>query len=688
MGRTTRVLLFLGAVLLLFVCFGLASGRVFPDDTPRVVILTSLVTMTFIAFFVEHYFETPSTVMATAVSAVLLLVSARTGLSELGLLLWVFVGWCLVLIALSSAALMLLPQKADRGTRADHARVMSARLKRLATDYGNARLVFGLVAATTAATYLTGQPLVLALSIAYTVVLLGLDTHRRRPRQRTGEPVVGTVAAVEPGNVVRVEVSRAENLAAGDAVTYKLYGDGDGTARAGVVATSFRTLEGAQAVVLGASPAPYDSPLQPLDVARRQSDDSATPLGLVAEGSSISVLKVDTLALSDLSEGSLLAVDCAGSVRSDTLYQVFDASVCSRGERAVIVADAVQLGIWDEAMCGFRRQGWVPAKNSLVRSVEGSCCSAPPGDSIVLGHLPGTEYPVVINRAALRGGHLAILGLTGCGKSVTARYLLRELAGQNHRIIVIDLTGEYRRIVMDPEPTSVVSAEAGKVLRDAVRDLTRQMAEFPNRRDDAKVLSCQKQLDDGFRDALQAWLASEAGAYALLELPGFENTANSLEYTRWFLRTLFDIARKGGLGGQSVTVALEEAHTVVPEWNFAGAKGDKAAEGLLNSIAQIALQGRKYGIGFVVIAQRTANVSKTVLTQCSSVIAFRSYDNTSADFLSNYIGDDLSRALSNLADREAIVVGSAFRSQVPLICRVLDVDEGGDRGERTPTEPL
>ena len=40
---------------------------------------------------------------------------------------------------------------------------------------------------------------------------------------------------------------------------------------------------------------------------------------------------------------------------------------------------------------------------------------------------------------------------------------------------------------------------------------------------------------------------------------------------------------------------------------------DNASKATVNSIAQIALQGRKYNIGFIVIAQRTANVSKTVL---------------------------------------------------------------------------
>ena len=76
------------------------------------------------------------------------------------------------------------------------------------------------------------------------------------------------------------------------------------------------------------------------------------------------------------------------------------------------------------------------------------------------------------------------------------------------------------------------------------------------------------------------------------------------------------------MNGKKVCIVLEEAHTIVPEWNFLGVD-DKRSSSVVNSIAQIALQGRKYGVGFIVIAQRTANVSKTVLTQCNSVVAFQ-----------------------------------------------------------------
>lgn len=126
--------------------------------------------------------------------------------------------------------------------------------------------------------------------------------------------------------------------------------------------------------------------------------------------------------------------------------------------------------------------------------------------------------------------------------------------------------------------------------------------------------------------------------------------------------------------GNKICVVLEEAHTIIPEWNFVGI-ADKSSQSLLNSIAQIALQGRKYNIGLLVIAQRTANVSKTVLTQCNTMISFQEFDKTSSDFLSNYFGQDIADTLPNLKFRQAIAAGKGLKSNVPMIFEVPFITE-------------
>lgn len=103
--------------------------------------------------------------------------------------------------------------------------------------------------------------------------------------------------------------------------------------------------------------------------------------------------------------------------------------------------------------------------------------------------------------------------------------------------------------------------------------------------------------------------------------------------------------------------------------------GDKRSQALVNNISQIALQGRKYEVGFIVIAQRTANVSKTVLTQCNTIVAFQCFDDTSIKFLSNYLPGESAKALPNLQFRQAIVVGKAVAGSVLLIVEIPEIDE-------------
>jgi len=62
-----------------------------------------------------------------------------------------------------------------------------------------------------------------------------------------------------------------------------------------------------------------------------------------------------------------------------------------------------------------------------------------------------------------------------------------------------------------------------------------------------------------------------------------------------------------------------------------------------------------------------ANVSKTVLTQCNTIIAFQAFDETSFNFLGNYIGKDFVQALPNLPQYHAIVTGKAVKANIPMI---------------------
>jgi hypothetical protein len=107
----------------------------------------------------------------------------------------------------------------------------------------------------------------------------------------------------------------------------------------------------------------------------------------------------------------------------------------------------------------------------------------------------------------------------------------------------------------------------------------------------------------------------------------------------------------------------------MPETSTMGL-GDYDSKGLVSKISQMALQGRKYRIGLLVVAQRTATVSKNVLTQCNTVIALSCYDETTTGFLSNVFGREYAEAIRDLPQLHAVVFGKGVRSERPVIVEI------------------
>ena len=163
---------------------------------------------------------------------------------------------------------------------------------------------------------------------------------------------------------------------------------------------------------------------------------------------------------------------------------------------------------------------------------------------------------------------------------------------------------------------------------------------------------------------LRTFLGSADQGLALIELREISNTKATLWLTETYLSTLLGLAKDGVAPGK-VLVVVEEAHTVMPEASFAGL-GDFDSKGIIAKITQIALQGRKYGVGLLVLAQRTATVSKSVLTQCNTVISFACVDDTSINFLRNVFGSAIAESLPGLRKLRAVAHGPWIRSQIPI----------------------
>lgn len=108
---------------------------------------------------------------------------------------------------------------------------------------------------------------------------------------------------------------------------------------------------------------------------------------------------------------------------------------------------------------------------------------------------------------------------------------------------------------------------------------------------------------------------------------------------------------------------------LVPEWNSVSASGDQQAT---NGTAKVILQGRKYGLGCILVTQRTANVTKSIFNQCNTIFAMRVFDDTGKSFLENYIGTDYSSTLPTLEERHAIVIGKSLGLKQPILIQLND----------------
>jgi hypothetical protein len=159
---------------------------------------------------------------------------------------------------------------------------------------------------------------------------------------------------------------------------------------------------------------------------------------------------------------------------------------------------------------------------------------------------------------------------------------------------------------------------------------------------------------------------------------------STVEKTSLIAETLLAVvSARGESEDARVAVVIEEGHSLVPE----------PAEGIANEErravaagARSILQGRKYGLGCVLITQRTANVTKTILNQCHTVFALRSFDATGMAFLANYFGDSYSRLISSLQRYHAVAFGEGVNCLAPIIVQLNDPGAFRD-GYWTPRLP-
>jgi len=176
---------------------------------------------------------------------------------------------------------------------------------------------------------------------------------------------------------------------------------------------------------------------------------------------------------------------------------------------------------------------------------------------------------------------------------------------------------------------------------------------------------------DGFASVVQQFLG-EGHPIRIVDLSGVPNEVAGVA-SSVIARTLFSMKVWQSVEERKrspVLVVCEEAHRYVPN------RGEAQYEAAQEAIRRLAKEGRKYGIGLMLVSQRPNEVEATVLSQCNSWIILRITNDADRQHVRSILPDSLSgltKILSGLRRREAIFVGQAtlLPSRI-LVKRLLD----------------
>lgn len=182
---------------------------------------------------------------------------------------------------------------------------------------------------------------------------------------------------------------------------------------------------------------------------------------------------------------------------------------------------------------------------------------------------------------------------------------------------------------------------------------------------------------DGVADPLSEVIKQffgECSPVRIVDLSGVPNEVAGAASSA-IARTLFSIKlwqTREERESNPVLLVCEEAHRYVPN------RGEAQYSAAQDAIRRLAKEGRKYGIGLILVSQRPSEVETTVFSQCNSWIVMRITNDLDRGMVQGVLPDSLSgltRVLSGLRRREAIFVGQA--SMLPSRILIRDLVRDG-----------
>ncbi|MDW7732943.1 MAG: ATP-binding protein [Methanolobus sp.] len=428
--------------------------------------------------------------------------------------------------------------------------------------------------------------------------------------------------------------------------------------------------------------------------------------------------------------------------RSSESFTIEEAKAGQRKDKSDdrIVAEVIVIGTRDSE--GMLRSPVIPfspgdliyvADEALIRSVLGLL-----GQDMNIGLLEGTGIKVQLSVNSLVQKHCSILAKTGSGKSYTAAVILEELIDRDIPLLIIDPHSEYAslktqapddpdafkkygvtpksyadRVTVYTPANKAINPDADETFRlngmnltvkdltsifpdnfstthtgilyEAIQGLRAEMETytiddiiFAVGNDKSKAKWTVINMLENIRDTdilspnptpIEALVRK--GKVAIIDFKGTPPDMQSMIVAQ-LCSNLFE-ARKLDRVPPGMLV-VEEAHNYAPEKGFS----KTVSTDILRTIAS---EGRKFGLGMMVISQRPARIDKNVLSQCGTQIIMKVTNPNDLKAISkglegvnSYVEDELMR----LPPGVAMLVSNDIERPILVDIRVRKSKHGGE----------
>ena len=386
------------------------------------------------------------------------------------------------------------------------------------------------------------------------------------------------------------------------------------------------------------------------------------------------------------------------------------------GRWEFLIGDAKPLAVFAGTL---QRPSFPPSPGSAVSIADDKMLSTFVGldttKGLNIGKLNHHDIDARLNMTKLLQKHLAILSISGGGKSYLTSVMIEELLDRTPEqgqvaVVLIDTHGEYMGFAEDEKYRNKTTVVSGREFKIGVPDLSVPLiAEFTpamtsvQRRELERVLNELKEENSGKMFGLTE-VANKITADERIKT----NTKDVLLSSLYHLRgtgffgvadnpplnvlakpghiTIIDVSDVTSLQKRQMLVAylgrklfqarvesriapfvlvVEEAHNFAPE----GARSEAALS--RNVIEKIAREGRKFHASLCLISQRPIQLSTTALSQCNTHVILRITNPYDLDHIaksSEGLTRDVMDIVSSLRVGEALIVGEAVN--YPIFVRV------------------